>query len=123
VITKILVDNNMVPLDFGRDHRTVTPAIRKALIARDRGCSFPGCDCPPGRTDAHHIQFWSHGGATSLTNTVLLCRRHHRYIHHMRWEVFIGSDGHPWFINPDDATRTPLRSHARRTMTSDLAAA
>ncbi|HEY9314712.1 HNH endonuclease signature motif containing protein [Williamsia sp.] len=123
VITKILVDNNMVPLDVGRDHRTVTPAIRKALIARDRGCSFPGCDCPPGRTDAHHIRHWSQGGATSLANTVLLCRRHHRYIHHMGWEVFIGSDGHPWFINPDDTTRTPLRSHARRTMTSDLAAA
>ena len=122
VITKILVDNNMVPLDVGRDHRTVTPAIRKALIARDRGCAYPGCDCSAGRTDAHHIRHWSQGGATSLANTAL-CRRHHRYIHHMGWEVFIGSDGHPWFINPDDATRTPLRSHARRTLTSDLAAA
>ncbi|PXW36221.1 UNVERIFIED_CONTAM: uncharacterized protein DUF222 [Williamsia faeni] len=123
VITKILVDNNMVPLDVGRDHRTVTPAIRKALIARDQGCAFPGCGCPPGRTDAHHIHHWAKGGVTSLTNTVLLCKRHHRYIHHMRWEVFIGFDGHPWFINPDDASKTRLRSHARRTMTSDLAAA
>ncbi|PXW33587.1 UNVERIFIED_CONTAM: HNH endonuclease [Williamsia faeni] len=123
VITKVLVDNNMVPLDVGRDHRTVTPAIRKALIARDQGCAFPGCGCPPGRTDAHHIVHWSKGGVTSLTNTVLLCRRHHRYIHHMRWEVFIGTDGHPWFINPDDATKTHLRSNARRTLTSDLAAA
>ncbi|MCZ4553079.1 DUF222 domain-containing protein [Gordonia rubripertincta] len=35
VITKILLDNNGVPLEVGREFRTVTPAIRKALIARD----------------------------------------------------------------------------------------
>ncbi|WP_246833449.1 hypothetical protein [Williamsia sp. 1138] len=34
VITKILLDNNAVPLEVGREFRTVTPAIRKALIAR-----------------------------------------------------------------------------------------
>lgn len=109
VITKILVDDQGIPLDVGREHRTVTPAIRKALIARDRGCAFPGCGCPAGWTDGHHIKFWSQGGATSLMNTVLLCRRHHRYIHHKGWTVFIGgdeaqrsstnlADNHPWFI-------------------------
>ncbi|MET0865688.1 MAG: hypothetical protein ABWZ98_15265 [Nakamurella sp.] len=55
--------------------------------------------------------------------SVLLCRRHHRYIHHRGWEVFINRDGHPWFIAPDDASRTPLRSNARRTLTTELTAA
>ncbi|ORM38150.1 HNH endonuclease, partial [Williamsia sp. 1135] len=72
VITKILLDNNAVPLEVGREFRTVTPAIRKALTVRDRGCAFPGCGCPAGWTDAHHVKFWSHGGETSLSNTVLL---------------------------------------------------
>ena len=121
VITKILLDNNAVPLDVGREHRTVTPAIRKALIARDGGCAFPGCGCPAGRTDAHHIAFWSRGGSTSLTNTVLLCRRHHGYIHHRGWTVSIGPDGHPWFVAP--GTTIQIRSHARRTLTSELTAA
>ncbi|WP_207840278.1 HNH endonuclease signature motif containing protein [Williamsia soli] len=132
VITKILLDNNAVPLDVGREFRTVTPAIRKALIARDKGCAFPGCGCPAGWTEAHHIKFWSHGGETSLANTVLLCRRHHNYIHHKGWTVFIGgdeaerssthvADGHPCFVKP--GTTTPMRSHARRTLTNEPLAA
>ena len=121
VITTILLDNNAAPLDVGREHRTVTPAIRKALIVRDKGCAFPGCGCPAGWTDAHHITMWSEGGATSLLNTVLLCRRHHRYIHHKGWTVFIGYDNHPWFIKP--GTTTHLRSHARRTLTTEPLAA
>ncbi|MCZ4553397.1 HNH endonuclease signature motif containing protein [Gordonia rubripertincta] len=121
VITKIVLDNNGVPLDVGREHRTVTTAIRKALTVRDKGCAFPGCGCPAGWTDAHHIKFWSEGGETSLANTVLLCRRHHNYIHHKGWAVFIGHDGHPWFIKP--GTTEPLRSHARRTMTTEPLAA
>ncbi|OZG30620.1 HNH endonuclease [Williamsia sp. 1138] len=121
VITKILLDNNAVPLDVGREFRTVTPSIRKALTVRDRGCAFPGCGCPAGWTDAHHIKFWSQGGETSLTNTVLLCRRHHNYIHHKGWTVFIGHDGHPWFVAPGKTE--PIRSHARRTLTNEPLAA
>ncbi|MGH3799576.1 MAG: DUF222 domain-containing protein [Pseudonocardiaceae bacterium] len=30
------------PLDLGRAVRTVTPAMRRAVAARDRGCAFPG---------------------------------------------------------------------------------
>ncbi|WP_374693857.1 HNH endonuclease signature motif containing protein [Gordonia rubripertincta] len=121
VITKILLDDNAVPLDVGREFRTVTTAIRKALTVRDRGCAFPGCGCPAGWTDAHHIKCWSQGGETSLTNTVLLCRRHHNYIHHKGWTVFIGHDGHPWFVAPGKTE--PIRSHARRTLTNEPLAA
>jgi hypothetical protein len=121
VITRILLDSESVPLDVGRDQRTVTPAIRKALIARDQGCAFPGCGCAAVYTDAHHIDFWRNGGTTSLSNMVLLCRRHHRYIHHHGWTVLIGHDGHPWFLAPGSTTE--LRSHARRTLTTELTAA
>src|SRR5712691_8435043 len=51
-------------------------ALRRALGARDGGCRFPGCDRPPGWTDAHHMEHWADGGATALSNTVLLCRPH-----------------------------------------------
>ena len=32
------------PLDVGRAQRTVPLGVRRALVARDHGCAFPGCD-------------------------------------------------------------------------------
>ena len=66
-------------LDVGRRTRTISPALRRALAARDRQCRFPGCQ--NRRCDAHHVEHWADGGATRLDNLVLLCRRHHRVVH------------------------------------------
>ena len=66
-------------LDVGRKMRTVPPALRRALAARDRRCRFPGCTAR--RCDVHHVRHWAHGGATRLDNLVQLCRRHHRAVH------------------------------------------
>ncbi|MFW0783868.1 DUF222 domain-containing protein [Gordonia sp. CPCC 206044] len=124
-ITTILLDSESVPLDVKRKHRIVTPAIRQALIVRDKGCAFPGCTAPPAWAEAHHIVHWEHMGDTSLDNCVLLCRRHHTAIHHTGWDVVMGDDRHPWFVPPEslDATRTPVRSQARRTLTNLTTAA
>ena len=66
-------------LDVGRKTRTIPPALRRALAARDRRCRFPGCTAR--RCDAHHVRHWAQGGATRLDNLVQLCRRHHRAVH------------------------------------------
>ena len=58
--------------------RLVTGPLRRALVLRDRGCAFPGCDRPPRWCAAHHIRHWADGGPTSLDNAVLLCGHHHR---------------------------------------------
>ena len=68
------------PLDVGRKQRTVSTPLRRALCARDRGCTFPGCH----RTrfvDAHHIRHWANGGETDPDNPTLLCTYHHRLLH------------------------------------------
>ena len=88
------------PLDVGRETRTVPVGLRRALLLRDRGCVFPGCDRPPGWTDAHHIVHWADGGPTRLDNLILLCRHHHRVAHHQPWTVEIGPDGHPRWRPP-----------------------
>ena len=117
-VAAVEVDQHGAPMNVGREQRLFPPAIRKALAVRDRGCAFPGCGRPVSWCDAHHVRPWSAGGDTALANGVLLCRMHHTLIHHGGWEVFIGSDGHPWFVPPAQSTsRTPIRSHARRTMT------
>jgi hypothetical protein len=81
------------PLDVGRMTRVVQPAQRHALVVRDGGCVFPGCDRPPGWCEAHHLIHWLHGGPTDLDNLALLCRAHHRTVHEGGWRLHRGPDG------------------------------
>ncbi|MFC4946180.1 HNH endonuclease signature motif containing protein, partial [Pseudonocardia sp. GCM10023141] len=69
------------------------------MIIRDQGCAWPGRDRPPSWCDGHHIQYWEHGGPTSLDNCVLLCKAHHRLQHDSEWIIQI-RDGLPGFIPP-----------------------
>ena len=77
---EIIEDSNGDPLDVGRRTRTIPPALRRALQSRDKGCVFPGCT-HKRYVDGHHVQHWADGGATKLSNLVLLCRFHHRAVH------------------------------------------
>ncbi len=85
-------------LDVGRKTRTIPPSIRRALAARDTGCQFPGCTSR--RCDAHHIAHWADGGATSLDNLMLLCRRHHRAVHEGGCSMHRNGRGHWAFVAP-----------------------
>jgi hypothetical protein len=38
---------------YGDTHRIFTEAQRLAMIARDQGCSFPGCSVGPAWCQAH----------------------------------------------------------------------
>ena len=90
-----------LPLDVGRRYRTETPAIRRALTARDRGCRWPGCGLPATWCTAHHIQPWQHGGTTRLPDLVLLCFVHHHYfIHLLGWTLSGTPDGLLRFTHP-----------------------
>ena len=86
-------------LDVGRKTRTIPPALRRALQARDRQCRFPGCHAR--RCDAHHVRHWADGGATRLDNLVLLCRRHHRAVHEEGFTVRLDPAGNAEFCWPD----------------------
>ena len=85
-------------LSVGRRTRTIPPHIRRALEERDRGCRFPGCGCR--FTEAHHVKHWADGGETSLRNTLLLCRRHHRAVHEGLVKVSLNGDGTVLFFTP-----------------------
>ncbi|WP_281893065.1 HNH endonuclease signature motif containing protein, partial [Phytohabitans aurantiacus] len=105
-------------LDVGQQRRLFTGPLRRALVVRDGGCAFPGCDRPPQWCDGHHIRHWTDGGDTALHNGVLLCGYHHRLIHRGEWEVRMADDGRPEFIPPPyvDSERRPRRNiYHRRT--------
>jgi len=59
-------------LGYGLTRRTASPGQRRALAARDRGCSFPGCDRPPDWCETHHVIPWVDGGRTDLHNLTLV---------------------------------------------------
>lgn len=86
-------------VDVGRRHRTVPPAMRRALeLERGRCCAFPGCTHSL-YLDAHHVKHWLAGGATRRDNLVLLCRRHHTFVHEHGWRIE-KQDGVYAFIEP-----------------------
>lgn len=80
------------PLAVGRKTRSIPPALRRALRARDEGCRFPGCT-NHRYVDAHHIRHWADGGPTDLENLVHLCGHHHRLLHEGGYSVRLVDDG------------------------------
>lgn len=111
----VVVDSLGVATDLGRSARTVSPAQRRALVVRDGGCVFPGCDCPATWTDAHHVREWTrHAGRSDLDNLVLLCRRHHRVAHRHGWSVQLGQDGWTTWTSPSGRSRSGQRHHQQR---------
>jgi hypothetical protein len=77
----VLILNGTEPVAAGPARRTVPPAMRRALEARDQHCTHAECDIPAQWCDAHHIVHWADGGTTDLSNLRLLCRRHRRAAH------------------------------------------
>jgi uncharacterized protein DUF222/HNH endonuclease len=101
-VSRVVLGPNSEPLDVGRRTPVVPAPMRRAIIVRDGRCRFPGCDRPPPWCDAHHIVHWADGGPTALANLVLLCRRHHRLVHH-GFTVEM-NDGRPVFRREDGST-------------------
>jgi hypothetical protein len=102
-LVAIIENERGEPLNVGRKTRTIPPAIRRALNARDQGCRFPGCSFKR-YVDGHHVRHWAQGGETRLSNLITLCRFHHRQVHEGPVVVQILDDGAFGFIRPDGKT-------------------
>lgn len=121
-LTTVATDGTGTVLDVGRTQRLATTRQRKALMVRDGGCTFPGCDRPPAWCRVHHIVPWSRGGGTDMSNQALLCSRHHTFVHHhdvtgrveaagsrsarVRWDVIRTRSG--WRPTPPPAPTRPV---------------
>jgi hypothetical protein len=93
VITYFGLDGKQTPLGVVHSKRYPTAAERAALVVRDGGCVFPGCDAPARWADAHHTVPYEVGRRTALRELVLLCRRHHHAVH---------EGGYTLWRTPDD---------------------
>ena len=94
------------PLDLGRRRRDTSAALRRAVHLRDGTCTYPGCGATR-HLDAHHVQHWSDGGPTALTNLVLLCSHHHRFVHRHHVDIEVRPDGRHRYTLPRSRTALP----------------
>ena len=99
-VVRITEDAEGEPLYVGRRTRSIPPALRRALEARDGGCRFPGCDAV-ARVEGHHLRHWARGGETAMHNLVSLCRHHHRLVHEGGFDVEHRGHGTFRFRRPD----------------------
>jgi hypothetical protein len=108
---------NGEPLNIGRKTRTVPTAIKRALMARDKSCSFPGCH-HQRFVDAHHIEHWSNGGETSLDNLMLLCSQHHKLVHEGGFTIERDYQNR-WFFQRPDGRAVPACGYHAEDITDD----
>jgi hypothetical protein len=99
-----------LPLDAGRATEAIPAHLRRAVIARDRCCAFPGCRQRPAACQVHHIRPRRKGGRTSLTNLILLCSFHHLIaVHQWGWAITLNPDGTTTAVSPGQ--QRTLHSH------------
>jgi len=109
---RVLKADSMV-IDVGRAHRTAQPAQWRALKARHQTCAAPGCDRPINWTQAHHVDFWEHGGRSDVHRMLPLCYFHHRLVHEGDWQVVMAGE-RVEFIPPDRPVMIRRRWGERR---------
>jgi Domain of unknown function (DUF222) len=116
VITPLLQGDAGQPLWMGRSVRTATDAQRRALVARDRHCAFPGCHRPVSWTQVHHIEFWTRDhGPTDIDNLCLVCTTHHDLLHKPGWHAKLTSEQTLHVTTPDGRVlRAPPPAHLHR---------
>jgi hypothetical protein len=118
-VLKLATEADIVPavlshtgavLELGRTRRIATHTQTLALIARDHGCSFPGCGRAPEWCERHHITEWVDGGLADLDNLTLLCRYHHHNFANRGWTCRINDDRLPEWRPPRwvDRDQKPL---------------
>lgn len=120
-VSEVLLDAMGMPVAVRDRLRHPSPSMRRALIARDGGCAFPGCDHPPQWCDAHHVVHWADDGGTVAVNLVLLCRRHHGIVHRSGWSVSLNdqrADGDGFFTITTPSGLTLQTQHRPRPPTS-----
>jgi hypothetical protein len=110
VLPAILDDAGGI-LAYGTGRRLAAPGQRKALFARDRGCTFPGCFRSAAQSEIHHAIDWAHGGRTDLENMAIACGYHNNHAPKVGWRTVL-IDGVPhWQPPPWRPIKEPQRNY------------
>jgi len=88
-------------LDLFRARRVATTAQRLMLIARDGGCTKPGCTVPAYGSHVHHAaRDWADGGRTNVDELALACGPDNRMVGPGGWTTRMNADHDVEWIPP-----------------------
>ena len=105
-IGRVVLSAESIPLDLGRTQRLYTGAQRRAVIVRDRACTWNGCDVPAAYCEVHHIRWWDRDlGPTSVENGILLCSHHHHTVHRLDLDIVRHTGVGPGGAGPGEPVR------------------
>jgi hypothetical protein len=105
-LSVLVQDKKGRAVGIGTTARTVTPALRRALMVRDGHCRFG--DCTSRRfLHGHHITHWP--APTVMSNLALVCYQHHHALHEGGWNLTGNPDGELTAIHPDGRRSPPNR--------------
>ena len=87
-LIRVVLDADRTPIEASEAVRTVPVGLWRALLVRDGGCTWPGCDAPAAWCDvAHGHTPFARNGHLAPDNAALLCRRHHRRFDNGPWRI------------------------------------
>ena len=90
-------------MDLFRARRVASPAQRIMLIARDGGCTKPGCTVPAYGCQVHHAaRDWADDGETNVDELGLACGPDNRMVGPGGWTTQINADHDVEWIPPAD---------------------
>ena len=79
---------------LGRTRRIASADQRIVLLARDRGCTRPGCTVAGARCQVHHaVADWADNGQTNVDDLTLACPKDNREVKPGGWRTRKRKDG------------------------------
>jgi Domain of unknown function (DUF222) len=93
-----LLEAHGIPLSVGRKTRSIPPALRRALHARDGCCRFPGCSTHPFSRRPPHPPLGQGRPDQPRQPAAALCH-HDRLVHEGGFTIETPDDGPPCFRN------------------------
>ena len=99
-----------------RARRVASPAQRIMLIARDGGCTKPGCTVGAYGSQAHHVVAdWTDGGNTNVDELGLACGPDNRAVSPEGWSTRMNERGEVEWIPPPalDTGQTRINTYHR----------
>jgi hypothetical protein len=88
-------------LHLGRTRRVASADQRIVLLARDRGCTRPGCTVAGANCQVHHaVSDWADDGQTNVDDLTLACPKNNREVKPGGWRTRKRKDGRTEWIPP-----------------------
>ena len=105
----VLLSKTKSIVGYSDQHRLFTEQQRLAMFARDKGCSYPGCDAPLSWTQAHHVTDYAKTKRTRVDDGTLVCRQNHAMFEQMGWSSIMLNELPHWvppaWVDPEQRPR------------------